>query len=57
MKEKKILSPGRKEERRLRRRCRLAAPFFTVLFSWLFIGERMSVRQCLCVLGALVGVV
>ena len=32
MKEKKILSPGRKEERRLRRRCRLAAPFFTVLF-------------------------
>ena len=32
------------------------APFFTVLFSWLFIGERLSVRQGLCILGALFGV-
>ena len=32
------------------------APFFTVVFSWLFIGERISSRQCLCILGAIVGV-
>lgn len=32
------------------------APFFTIVFTWLFIGERISLRQCLCVLGALVGV-
>ena len=32
------------------------APFFTVAFSWLFIGERISVRQALCISGALLGV-
>lgn len=31
------------------------APFFTVLFSWLFIKERLTVRQALCLGGALVG--
>ncbi len=32
------------------------APFFTVVFSWLFIGERISLRQGLCILGAMLGV-
>ena len=31
------------------------APFFTVLFSWLFIKERITLRQALCLVGALVG--
>ncbi|MCQ2395263.1 MAG: DMT family transporter [Kiritimatiellae bacterium] len=31
------------------------APFFTVLFSWLFIKERITLRQALCLGGALVG--
>lgn len=31
------------------------APFFTVLFSWLFIKEKVSARQALCLVGALVG--
>lgn len=31
------------------------APFFTVLFSWLFIKERLTLRQGLCLVGALVG--
>lgn len=31
------------------------APFFTVLFSWLFIREKISLRQALCVVGAFVG--
>ena len=31
------------------------APFFTVLFSWLFIKERLTLRQGLCLLGAFIG--
>ena len=31
------------------------APFFTVLFSWLFIKERLSLRQALCLVGAFAG--
>ncbi len=31
------------------------APFFTVLFSWLFIKERIAPRQALCLVGALAG--
>ncbi|MGN0852718.1 MAG: DMT family transporter [Kiritimatiellia bacterium] len=31
------------------------APFFTVLFSWLFIRERISLRQTLCIVGAFAG--
>ncbi len=31
------------------------APFFTVLFSWLFIHERVSLRQALCLCGAFAG--
>lgn len=31
------------------------APFFTVLFSWLFIKERITLRQALCLAGALAG--
>ena len=31
------------------------APFFTVLFSWLFIKERITLRQALCLVGALAG--
>lgn len=31
------------------------APFFTVLFSWLFIKERISLRQALCLAGAFAG--
>ena len=31
------------------------APFFTVLFSWLFIKERLSFRQALCLVGAFAG--
>jgi len=31
------------------------APFFTVLFSWLFIKEKLQLRQALCLVGALVG--
>ena len=31
------------------------APFFTVLFSWLFIKERLTLRQALCLVGAFCG--
>lgn len=31
------------------------APFFTVLFSWLFIKERLTLKQAFCLLGAIVG--
>ena len=31
------------------------APFFTLLLSWLLIGERMTMRQALCVAGAFGG--
>ncbi len=31
------------------------SPFFTVLFSWLFIHERITVRQALCLAGAFAG--
>jgi len=31
------------------------APFFTVLFSWLFIRERITLRQALCLAGAFAG--
>ena len=31
------------------------APFFTLLLSWMLIGERMTVRQALCVAGAFGG--
>ena len=31
------------------------APFFTVFFSWLFLGERVSRRQVLCLVFAFVG--
>ncbi len=31
------------------------APFFTVAFSWMFMGERLAVRQGLCLCGALAG--
>ena len=31
------------------------APFFTVLFSWLFIKERITLRQGLCLAGAMAG--
>ncbi len=31
------------------------APFFTVAFSWMFLGERLHVGQALCLCGALVG--
>lgn len=31
------------------------APFFTLVFSWLLVGERMGLRQTLCVLGAFAG--
>ena len=31
------------------------APFFTLLLSWILLGERMSMRQALCVLGAFGG--
>lgn len=31
------------------------SPFFTVVFSWLFIRERISLRQALCVAGAFAG--
>ena len=31
------------------------APFFAVLFSWAFLGERLSPRQGLCLLGAMAG--
>ena len=31
------------------------APFFTLLLSWLLIGERMTVRQAFCVVGAFGG--
>ena len=31
------------------------APFYTVLFSWLFIKERLTLRQGLCLAGAFVG--
>ena len=33
------------------------APFFTLVMSWMLLGERMSFRQTLCVLGAFVGAV
>lgn len=33
------------------------SPFFTVLFSWLFIRERISIRQALCLAGAFTGAV
>jgi len=31
------------------------APFFTLLLSWFLLGERMTLRQALCVLGAFAG--
>lgn len=31
------------------------APFFTLLMSWLILGQRMTVRQILCVTGAFAG--
>ena len=31
------------------------APFFTLLMSWMLLGQRMSLRQTLCVAGAFVG--
>lgn len=31
------------------------APFFTLLMSWLILGQRMTLRQILCVVGAFVG--
>ena len=31
------------------------APFFTVLFSWLFLKERVTLRQMLCLIGAIAG--
>ena len=31
------------------------APFFTLLLSWFLLGERMTVRQALCVVGAFGG--
>ena len=31
------------------------APFFTVVFTWLFVGERVTLRQGLCIVGALLG--
>jgi len=31
------------------------APFFTLLLSWFLLGERMTMRQALCVAGAFVG--
>jgi len=31
------------------------APFFTVIFSWLFLGERFGLRQFLCILVAFAG--
>ena len=31
------------------------APFFTLLLSWFLLGERMTMRQALCVVGAFVG--
>ena len=31
------------------------APFFTLLMSWFLLGERMTLRQALCVLGAFCG--
>lgn len=31
------------------------SPFFTVLFSWLFIRERISFRQAFCIVGAFIG--
>ena len=31
------------------------APFFTVLFSWFFIQERLTLRQALCLAGAFGG--
>lgn len=31
------------------------APFFTLLMSWVLLGQRMSLRQILCVSGAFIG--
>lgn len=31
------------------------APFFTLLLSWFLLGERMTMRQAFCVVGAFVG--
>ena len=31
------------------------APFFTVAFSWMFLGERLRFGQAVCLLGALLG--
>ena len=31
------------------------APFFTLLISWILLGQRMSIRQILCVTGAFFG--
>ena len=31
------------------------APFFTLLLSWFLLGERMTMRQALCVVGAFLG--
>lgn len=31
------------------------APFFTVAFSWMFLGERIRIGQAACLFGALVG--
>ena len=31
------------------------APFFTLLLSWMLLGDRMTIRQSLCVAGAFVG--
>jgi len=31
------------------------APFFTLLLSWFLLGERMTMRQALCVVGAFAG--
>ena len=31
------------------------SPFFTVLFSWMFLSQRLSIRQALAVIGAFIG--
>ena len=33
------------------------APFFTVFFSWMFLKERLTMRQALCIAGAFAGAV
>jgi len=33
------------------------APFFTVLFAWIFVGEKISVRRLLCIVGAFAGAI